>query len=71
MSEIVNVMDESDFKCVKCNEVAWNGHCEMFYMGVRRIGPALVCKECKDVFEEYLATNTLAVVEALFEKKRA
>lgn len=72
MGEIVNTMDESDFKCAKCEETAWNGHCEMFYMGVRRVGPALVCKECKDVFiEEYLATNTLAVVEALFEKKRA
>ncbi|NYT10931.1 MAG: hypothetical protein GKC03_00075 [Methanomassiliicoccales archaeon] len=72
MGKIVNTMDESEFKCAKCKETAWNGHCEMFYMGVRRVGPALICKECKDVFiEEYLATNTLAVVEALFEKKRA
>ncbi len=70
--EIVNAMDESEWKCSKCSELAWNGHSEMFYMGVRRVGPALVCKECKSVFiEEYLAINTLAVVEALFEKKRA
>lgn len=72
MGEIVNAMDESSFKCAKCNEPAWNGHCEMFYMGVRRVGPALVCKQCKEVFiEEYIAINTLAVVESLFEKKRA
>jgi hypothetical protein len=72
MGEIVNAMSESDWKCSKCDENAWDGHCEMFYMGVRRVGPALVCQNCKEVFvEEYLATNTLAVVEALFEKKRA
>lgn len=49
MSAIVNVMDESNFKCVKCDEAARNGHCGMFHTGLRRKGPALVCKECRVV----------------------
>ena len=72
MGDIVNAMEESEYKCANCGETAMKGHCEMFYMGVRRVGPALVCKDCNDVFvEEYLAVNTLAAVEGLFEKKRA
>ena len=68
----VNFSAGSEWTCANCREKVKEGHIEMSFMSVDRIGPALICPQCKDAWvEEYLATKTLAVVEGLFEKKRA
>jgi len=65
--------EQSEWTCKHCNnEKAINGSANMSYMGITRTGPALVCPKCGDVWvEEYLAVQTIAAAEGLFEKKRA
>lgn len=68
----VNMVEPAPWKCAQCNEDVMAGHVNMSYMQVDRVGPALICPKCNDSWvEEYLAINTLAAVEGLFEKKRA
>ena len=64
--------DPTNWVCVSCNEKAVVGTVLMTYMGITRSGPAVVCEKCGDAWvEEYLAINTIAAAEGLFEKKKA
>ena len=72
LGKVINATNEAEWTCVDCGGIARAGHIEMSYMQVDRIGPAVICPHCNDAWaEEYLAINTLAAVEGLFEKKRA
>jgi hypothetical protein len=75
LGEAVKTTDEpelSDWTCKHCNERAIVGSANMTYLGVTRTGPAIVCPKCGDVWiEEYLAVQTIAAAEGLFEKKKA
>ena len=63
--------DPTNWVCVSCNEKAVVGTVLMTYMGITRSGPAVVCEKCGDAWvEEYLAINTIAAAEGLFEKKK-
>ena len=63
---------ESDWTNAKSGAKVKSGHTNLTYMGTTRSGPALVDEASGESwFEEYLAANTLAAAEGLFEQKRA
>ncbi|NLI73664.1 MAG: hypothetical protein GX369_02665 [Euryarchaeota archaeon] len=64
--------DLTEWVCKECNETAEVGSADMTYLGVTRTGPAVICPKCNDVWiEEYLAVQTIAAAEGLFEQKKA
>ena len=68
----VLVGSETDWVYAKTGAKIKAGHTNLTYMGATRSGPALVDEASGDSwFEEYLAANTLATAEGLFEQKRA
>ena len=72
LGDVQSVGDRTEWVCAHCNEPVRSGQVDVSYMTVTRSSPALVCPRCKTTMvEEYLAINTLAASEALFEKKRA
>lgn len=75
LGDPVKTTDEpelSDWTCKHCGEKAIVGSADMTYLGVTRTGPAIVCPRCSDVWiEEYMAVQTIAAAEGLFEKKKA
>ena len=72
LQKTTDVPDPTNWVCVSCNEKAVVGTVLMTYMGITRSGPAVVCEKCGDAWvEEYLAINTIAAAEGLFEKKKA
>jgi hypothetical protein len=72
LGDVQSIGDKTEWVCAHCNEPVHQGQVNITYMTVNRSGPALVCPKCKTTMvEEYIAVNTLASSEALFEKKRA
>ena len=68
----VLVGDDTDWTFAKTGAKVKAGHANLTYMGATRSGPALIDAASGDSwFEEYLAANTLAAAEGLFEQKRA
>jgi len=62
---------ESNYICNKCGETAMNMNVSMSFMGMSRVGPAIVCQKCKDVYVEPEMVKTLAVAESILGEKRA
>ncbi len=63
--------DSSDWKCVKCDEIALERNVDMTYMGVTRPGPGLVCPKCNEFYVSDGVAKTLKTAESILEEKRA
>lgn len=67
----VELDDESEWICTKCDTKLLERNIDMSYLDVTRPGPGLICPKCNNTYVSPGVAKTLKGAEGILEEKRA